>query len=29
MSSDPDQIRRQIDRTQANLSQGVDALTRR
>jgi hypothetical protein len=26
-ASDPDEIRRQIDRTQANLSQGVDALT--
>jgi len=26
-SSDPDEIRREIERTQANLSQGVDALT--
>jgi hypothetical protein len=26
-ASDPDEIRRQIDRTQAHLSQGVDALT--
>jgi hypothetical protein len=26
-SSDPDEIRRQIERTQANLGQGVDALT--
>ncbi len=26
-ASDPDEIRREIERTQANLSQGVDALT--
>jgi hypothetical protein len=26
-SSDPEEIRREIERTQANLSQGVDALT--
>jgi len=28
-ASDPDEIRRQTDRTQAHLSQNVDALTER